>query len=177
MTTAKKIRGDSKLDALPPAQKEQLADWLTIDNLTYAQARDRVLAEFGVATTTSALCSFFSRVATPRKYARSREAAEEFAQLMEGQFDEATIKAAKQIAFDAITAQHPDLKSAKAVLKIVGDARKLTIAQEKLSLDARRVSLLEQKAAQADAASKVMQDATLTPAQREAAVKEALGLK
>lgn len=162
MSLAKKIRGDSRLDALPPEQKEQLADWLTVDNLTYAQARDRVKAEFGVSTNVSALCSFFSRFATPRKYARSREAAEEFAELMEGNFDAATIKAAKQIAFDAMTAQRPDLKSARAVLKIVGDSQKLALAQEKLSLDARKVKLLEQKAALADQATGIEQDKTLT---------------
>jgi len=175
--TARKTRGDSKLDALKPAQRDQLAEWLTIDNLTYAQARERVQEEFGVSTTTSALCSFFSRYAVPRKYAQSRASAEEFAQLMEGNFDAPTIKAAKQLAFDALTSPQADLKSAKALLKIVGDSSKLALAQEKLSLDARKVKLLESKAAQADAASKVMQDASLTPEQREAAVKEALGLK
>lgn len=177
MSPRKKPRGDSKLDALSPAQKEQLSDWLIEENLTYAQAKARVQEEFGVSTNTSALCSFYSRWATPRKYAQSRDAAEEFSQLMEGKFDEATIKAAKQAAFDALTSPQRDLKAAKSLLKIVGDSSKLTLAQEKVSLEARKVALLEQKAAQADAASKVMQDESLTPAQREARVKEALGLK
>jgi hypothetical protein len=48
----------------------------------------------------------------------------------------------------------------------VGDSAKLSLAQEKLSLDARKVKILEAKAAQADAAKAVTSDESLTPEQQ-----------
>lgn len=132
--STRKPRGDSKLDALPPEQQERLAEWLTIENLTYAQAQARVQEEFGVSTSRSALHAFFTRVAAPWKYARARGAAEDFAGLMEGRFDEATVKRAKQLAFDALSSPQPDLKSARSLLKIVGDSAKLQLQARELEL-------------------------------------------
>lgn len=172
----KKPRGDSKLDALLPAQKEQLAEWLTVDNLTYAKAKARVEKEFGVKTTASALASFYSRFAAPWSYSRASEDAEAFASLTEGRIDPAMQKRVKQLAFKALTDRKPDLKSAKVLLKIAGDSAKVEIAKEKLSLDARRIALLEKKAAQADAAKKVTENTTLTPAEREAEYKRIFGM-
>lgn len=134
----RKPRSDSKLDALNPEQQERLAEWLTIENLSYAAARERVREEFGVSTTASALAGFYSRFAAPWKYARARGEAESFAALMEGQFDAASIKAARQLAFSALTSPQPDLQAAKALLKIVGDSAKLTLAERKLTLDAEK---------------------------------------
>ncbi|MBI5770823.1 MAG: hypothetical protein HZA93_23805 [Verrucomicrobia bacterium] len=173
--TTRKPRGDSKLDALAPSQKEQLAEWLTVENLTYAEARTRVAEQFGVFTTASALQSFYSRFAAPWSYARAAGDAEAFASLMEGKFEPAAIKAAKQLAFTALTSPQPDLKTAKTLFKIVGDSAKLTLAQEKISLDARKVALLEKKAAQADAASAVTSDAKLSDEEKFARYRQIFG--
>ena len=99
----RKPRGDSKLDALTPDQREQLCSWLTVENLTYAKAQAQLKQRFGISTTRSALCSFFASVAAPWKYAQARGEADSFAGLMEGKFDEASIKRAKQLAFEAMT--------------------------------------------------------------------------
>jgi hypothetical protein len=163
---SRKPRSDSKLDALSEEQHVTLAEWLTIENVSYADAKARVLDQFGVSTSVAALQSFFSRFAAPWKYARAAGEADSFADLMEGKFDAATIKKAKQLAFDAMSGPRPDLKAAKALLKIVGDSAKLSLAQEKLSLDARKVKILEAKAAQADAAKAVTSDESLTPEQQ-----------
>ena len=50
---SKKPRGDSKLDALNGQQQALLAEWLTLENLTYEEAQKRVLENFGVSTTRS----------------------------------------------------------------------------------------------------------------------------
>lgn len=172
----RKPRGDSKLDALPLEQQELLAEWLTVENLTYAKARDRVKKQFGVSTTTSALAGFYARFAAPWRYTRAHGEAESFAALMEGKFDAASIKAAKQLAFTALTSPTPDLKSAKALLKIVGDSAKLTLQQEKLLLDARKVALLEAKAALADKAKSIVADKNLSEEEQGAELRALFGM-
>ncbi len=132
----KKPRGDSKLDALTPEQKVQLAEWLTVENLIYSKARARVLQEFGVSTTVSALSSFYSRFAAPWSYAQASGDAESFTALMSPHLEPAALKRATQLAFSALTNRKPDIKAAKALFKIVGDSAKLNLAERKLSLDA-----------------------------------------
>jgi len=171
----KKPRGDSKLDALSVDQQEKLAEWLTIENLTYAEARMRVAEEFGVTTSASALQSFYARFAAPWKYMLARGEAETFADLMDGQFDAATIKKAKQLAFDAMAHPQPDLKSAKTLLKFIGDSHKLTLAEKKLTLDDRKVKLLEAKAELADRAKIVTDDAELSDEQKLQRYKQIFG--
>jgi hypothetical protein len=132
--STRKPRGDSKLDALPPEQQERLSEWLTVENLTYAEAQARVREEMGVSTSRSALASFYGRVAAPWKYARARGVAENLAGLAEGKFDEASIKVAKQLAFDALSGPQPDLKAAKTLFKVVGDSAKLKLQARELEL-------------------------------------------
>lgn len=168
---SRKPRSDSKLDALSEQQHAQLAEWLTLENCSYAEAKKRCLEQFGVSTSLSALQSFYSRFAAPWKYARAKGAADEFAELMEGKFDAASIKAAKQLAFEALSAPSPDLKAAKALLKIVGDSAKLSLQQEKLSLDARKVALLEAKAKLADQASAIANDGQLSEEEQAAKMR------
>lgn len=174
---SRKPRSDSKLDALTPEQKEQLASWLTVENVSYDEAKARCAQHFSVFTSVAALQAFYSRFAAPWKYAQAKGEADAFAELMEGKFDAATIKRAKQLAFEAMTGPQPDLKAAKTLLKIVGDSAKVDLAKEKLTLDARKVAILEKKAAQADAAEGVTKDTTLTPEQRQARLKEIFGLR
>lgn len=173
---SRKPRSDSKLDALSEEQHVQLAEWLTLENISYAQARDRVREQFGVSTSLAALQSFYSRFAAPWKYARKKEAADQFAELMEGNFDAANIKAAKSLAFDALSQPLPDVKTAKTLLKIVGDSKKLELAQEKVSLDARKVALLEQKAALADKAKGIAGNEELSDAEKAAQMRSLFGM-
>lgn len=176
-TPHKKPRGDSHLDNLPGDQKVQLCAWLTHENVIYKEAVVRCREQFGIATNGSSLRSFYSNVALPWSFAQARDSAETFAQLMEGDFNEASIKRAKQLAFEAMTSPQPNIEAAKSLLKIVGDSAKVDLARERLSLDARKVKLLEAKAAQADAAEGVTRDPTLTPELREQKLKEIFGLK
>ncbi len=167
----KKPRGDSKLDALLPAQKEQLAEWLTVENMTYAKAKARVAKEFGVATTASALASFYSRFAAPWSYARASADAEAFASIVEGTIEPALIKRTKQLAFKALTDRKPDVKTAKALLKMIGDSAKITLQKEKLGLDARKVTLLEAKAALADKAKAIANNQALSEEEQAAQMR------
>lgn len=137
MSGPKKTRGgDSLHNALSPEQREKLAAWLTLDNLTYEDARALVESEFGVKTSADALRRFYSSFAVPWQYAQAKGDAEAFGSLLEGKFGPATIKRAEQLAFVALTDKTPNLNAAKALLKMVGDSAKLQVARDRLSLDA-----------------------------------------
>ena len=62
----RKIRIQSPLDLLPLPTKQQLTAWLTTagpdgHGMTYAEAKAKLLAEYGVHATEGALCRFFQR--------------------------------------------------------------------------------------------------------------------
>lgn len=175
--TDKKRRGGVNLfNKLTPEQREQLAAWITVENKTYEEALPLVASEFGVRTSITALRRFYSSFAAPWQYSQAKDEAEAFGQLLEGNFDEATIKKAKQLAFSALTDRTPDLKTAKTLLKIVGDSAKVDIAKERLSLDERKVTLLEAKAALADKAKGISDNEELTPEQKAAQLRSLFGM-
>lgn len=135
---ARKPRSDSKIMSLPQPVQDQIADWLTVANQSYEQVRQRCAQELGVTTSVGALQHFYGVYAAPRKYAQASDAADAFASLMQGRFDEATIKKAQELAFDAINSPAPDVKTAKTLVKIVGDSAKLELQRRKLALDEQR---------------------------------------
>jgi hypothetical protein len=171
----RKPRSDAKLMSLPQEQQVQIATWLTIDNKSYAQVAKLVASKIKVKTSVGALQNFYSQFAAPWKYTQAKGEADAFAQLMEGQFDEASIKRARQLAFEAMSGPRPDLKAAKSLLKIVGDSAKVDIAKQKLGLDARKVALLEAKAELADKAKAVTEDSELTDEQRMQRLRQIFG--
>lgn len=130
----RKPRGDSKLDALTPEQQEQLCTWLTVDNLTYAAARKALQARFGVATTPSALCSYFGKVALPWKYAQDHAAAKELAAMQKGDFQPATLKRIEQLAFQLATSNRVDVKTLKSFVKMLTDSEKVALQKQNLAL-------------------------------------------
>lgn len=156
---------------LTPEQKEKIAVWLVHDRQTYEATRTRVAEEFGVTTSTESLRRFYSSYVSPWRYAQAAGAAETFGQLMQGKFDEPSIAQAKQLAFTALTAPEPDAKAALAWLKIVNDAEKLKIARERLALEARRVEVLEEKAALADEARGIAEKAELSEEEQGARLR------
>jgi hypothetical protein len=141
-------------------------EWLGVESLSYDDAIERVRDEFGVKTSRAALSEFYTADVVPWKYARAHGVAGDFAKLAEGKFDEATRKRVQQLAFEIATSPHPDIEALSALSKILGDTTKLKLQQQKLSHDARRIELLEKKAAQADKAEGVLKDAALTDEQR-----------
>ncbi len=162
----RKPRSDAKLLSLPIEQQEQIAAWLTIENRSYAEVVKACQEQFGMKVSTGALVNFYQTFAAPMQKARSAEFADEFAKLLGGDYDKASLERARQLAFEAMMSPRPDIGTAKALLKVIGDSAKIAIQQERLSLDARKVALLEQKAAQADAAKGVLQDKTLSDEER-----------
>lgn len=176
MSAGRKTRSDARLLSLTEAQQEKIATWLTIENRSYDEVRSMIAVEFGVKTSVGALHNFYTSVAAPWKYARAAGEADSWAELMDGKFDQATIKRVRQLAFEAMSTPQPDLKVVKALMKISGDAAKLSLAQERLGLDARKVVILEAKAALADKATEIANDKNLTEEEQAAGMRALFGM-
>jgi len=147
----KKPRSDSKLASLTDAQRNTLRDWLAgiHGQASYDEIAARVREQFGLSTSTTALCNYYQLHVMPWELARARGVADDFAKLADGNFNEATRKRVQQLAFEVAAAPRPDIDALSALSKILGDTAKLKLQEQKLSQDARRVRLLETKAAQA----------------------------
>lgn len=175
-----KPRSDAKLKSLPPHQRQQLIRWLTEENLSYADARDRLWQDMGVRTSAGALSGFFASECFTLRYTQARELADTVGEAMASdpeKFDQATIALVKQKAFERAVARDGDIKELAILASIIGDTAKVRIKQQELALSERRIALLEAKAAQADAAEHVVRDTDLTPEQRTARMREIFGLK
>lgn len=172
-----KPRADAKLKSMPPAQQETLCEWLGVENVTYAEAKARLAAQFGVKTSAAALSDYYSCIVVPWKYARARGLADELKGLDGAEFDPLVVKRLQQLLFEMSVSNRVDLGAVKTLAKIVGDSHKLRLAQERLTLDTRKVKLLEAKAAQADEAQAVTAAKDLTPEERQRKLKEIFGLK
>ena len=173
----KKPRSDSKLDSLPPKQKEEVCRWLAEENISYEEARNRVAARFGVLVSSdSTFSDFYHSVALPWKYARSRGLADEFAKAAAGNFEPAAIKRIQQLLFESAADQHVDFKALKTLAKILGDSHRQTLNTERLELDKRKVKILERKAEAFDKAKGVLENKELTEEEKAAQMRSLFGM-
>jgi hypothetical protein len=177
---SRKKRSDSKLDALPPHQKKMLRDWLVDENLSYEKARDRLSQDFNVETSVGALSQFYATQCFALRFSQAKSFAEQVEKELltaDPTFDRVTLALIKQKAFERAAAKNGDIDELAKLAMIIGDSQRITLKQREVSISERRITLLEQKAKQADAAKDVTRDETLTPAKREAKLKEIFGLK
>jgi HJR/Mrr/RecB family endonuclease len=165
----KKPRSDSKLKSLPPQQRETLVRWLAEENIAYDEARERLRREFGVKTSTGALVNFYATCCWKRSSEHAREFSEQVTEAAKSggeDFDTATLALIQERAFVLARTQGSDVGDLATLAKIISDSVKLRIKQRELDLGARRVALLEKKAAQADEAQAATEDNTLTDEER-----------
>jgi hypothetical protein len=169
----RKTRSDSKLLNLPEEQQAQLAEWL-LDGMPYHTAKETVAKEFGVSVSLPCFSSFWEEVCAPALITRRRRAvstAEEIAieaSATPGRFDQATIDALKQQAFELSIKPNADPKQVKALFSLVLKARDQ-------DLEERRVKLLEAKAALADQAKEIV-ESTASPEEQMAKIKAVFGM-
>ncbi len=143
---------------LSEEQRAQLVEWLTVENIAYGEARTRCTKQWDFTPSLTALKEFYSEVAAPARNARAEREAEALAAIMAGRYEDATIRRARQMAFEAMSGPQPDVKLAKDLLRIVGDAANHSLRERKYELDVRRVAVLEQKAKLADDAKSIAAD-------------------
>jgi hypothetical protein len=151
----KKPRSDSKLDALDVDQQRQLCEWLLTPGLSYEVVKKMVLDEFNTSTSARALSSFYQSYVAAYLIQRRAQAvgvAKELHGDMEktpGKFDEATIDALSQKAFEF--AQNPmvDPRDVKQLFSLVLKARDQSLKEQDISIKLRRLELLEKSSTQA----------------------------
>lgn len=168
---SRKENSNSLASRLQPEEFEQLREWLSVDNLSYAEAVTRCEEQFGVETSTGALTNFFQKHCVGFKHQRARHLAAEVRKVFEADlecdFGELTLRKIEQRAFEEAFAKDADVADLQALTKILGDSRKLQLEWEKLDVQKRRIELLEKKAAQADAAGGIVGDGKLTPEEKQ----------
>ena len=169
----KKPRSDAKLLNLPEEQRAQLCDWM-LSGLPYHKIKGLVSEQFKVATTLSALSSFyqdFCSAALLTQRSRAVGVAEEIAEeaaKTPGRFDAATIDALKQKAFELAIQPMADPRDVKSIFSLVLKARDQ-------DLEARRIAVLEAKAEKADEAEAVAKS-DLTPEEKDVRYKRIFGM-
>lgn len=186
----RKARGDSKLDALPPAQLAELVQGLAA-GWTYDQALDWLSTECGVPISLSALTPFYRRHVVPLLQDRKRfaflgsQAVEKFAK-QQGVFDAATILDFKEKAQRMMRDPDADPEEARKWMEtyiktMAGERDERSLKQkdrvisqkdEIIAQNERRVRVLEAKVVQA---KEVAESVTMTPEEKQARMKEIFG--
>lgn len=170
----RKTRSDAVLLNLPEEQQAQLADWL-LSGVPYHRAQVLLKDEFGVELRSQrAFCGFWEQVCVPLLLKRRSQAvgtAEEVAKAASeqpGRFDQATIDALKQKAFELSISPQADPRNVKSLMMLVLKARDQ-------DLNERKIVLLERKAAQADEAENVVRS-ELSPEEKQLKLKAIFGM-
>jgi hypothetical protein len=162
-----KPRADSKLKTLPAALQEEIFN--LCQTLGYAAVRSAVKSKFKLDTSEAALSAFWRWYPTARRLEEAASAADEVKQLLkdlpELNLSDDQVSRAGQAVFEASALQRGDVDAYVAL-------RKLRQKDKAHELADRRIKLLEQQAAKADAAEKVVNDGNLTEAERAARIRE-----
>jgi hypothetical protein len=137
----KKPRADSILLNLPEEQQAQLADWL-LSGVPYHQAREMVAKDFKVEVRSlNAFSKFWQSVCAPHLLSRRARAVETAdavaaeAAKTPGRFDQATIDALKQKAFEQAISPGADPKAVRAIFSLVLKARDQDLDAQQIQLD------------------------------------------
>lgn len=135
----RKPRSDAKLLNLADEVQAAIADYL-LSGMPYHQAREVVAKEFGVTASLGAFAQFYQAVCVPallRKRSQAAAAAEQLAEEVTrspGAWDQATVDAIKQKAFELAIAPSSSPKDVKALFVLIQKARDQDIKREELDL-------------------------------------------
>lgn len=144
----RKPRSDAKLLNLPEEQQSQLAEWL-LGGMPYHAAQATVEKEFGVRVSLGAFTQFWVEVCTPQLLRRRSEAAQAADEIAAeagrrpGAFDQATIEALRQKAFELAISPRSAPNDVRALFVLLQKARDQDLEQRKTDLAERRLVMLE----------------------------------
>lgn len=175
---ARKKRSDAWEHGLEEDQITLLCEWL-LSGLSYKTVRDQCGAEFGLYPSNGQLGRFYqdyvaAEVIKKRTLARtlSEEVGEDIRK-SPGNFDEATIDALSQKAFQIASSPLVNAKDVKAIFSLVLKARDQEIKQKDLEIKMRRLEQLERREAEARG---ILEDGALSIEERERRMKEKFGI-
>ena len=163
----KKPRADSKLDALPESRVLELRDGL-LGNWSYEAALSWLQTECGVSSSLASLSSFFKRHCAPVIQDRRQLAALKAEAITQGigltDWDTASIERLRQTVFEFMSDPNADIEATERLFKLLLKSRDQEV-------DRRKLTLLEEKAKQADAAAGVAKNGTLSAEVKAAELK------
>ncbi len=134
---SKKARSDAgmKGKSLTDPQKAEVAAWLTVENVSYADARTRMAERFGVfVKSDSTVSDFYHSFALPWKYAQASNFAAGMSSLKRGEFKPAILNRLEQLAFEVAASNTVDVKTLKSFLKMLTDSEKVELMKGNLQL-------------------------------------------
>lgn len=167
-THQKKLR-PGKLSQLPPEVRAQLDSRLRGQQDTLESIAAWLEAEHGVSISQQALSMYYRRRVLPEKWRHMEAIAAELNRVGGEHVAAAAGQAVAQKVFEWATDEQADPKLLATFYKLMLD----TQAQQ---MDARKLAMLERKAAAADAAEAAAQDSALTPEERVQRIREIFGI-
>lgn len=166
----KRPRPDNVIANLPAQLREQVEEML-LGNIGYYEIV-KYLADHKVKLSQTAIARYWQNHVLPQKWARNTKAAELLDQIDCGRIDAATHSAVKQAAYELATTPGSDPKA----IKLMYD---LCLRAQALDNDARKISILEERAKAAELAKESLnarkEKGGLTP-ETLALVEETLNL-
>lgn len=149
------------------------------NGLSYKQAQ-KWLASYGLKISVTALQGFYNSMDMRLRYAslQAAQSAETAKAELPADIEQATKDRIAQHKFELAFMNLGEAQKLQLIqIEQNEEAMKgnFALKKAKLDLDARRIALLEKKAAMADATDKVLTDAELSPAEREQRIKEIYG--
>lgn len=167
--STRKPRGDAKLKCLKPELQAEI--FSRCSQGKYIDVARWLKAEFNIRTSEGALSDFFSWYSLKQRM----EKADSHVRNLGSLIDEHGLKIDPQRRKDTMNALFLTLASQDGDFETFEAAYKLILAGDKLDVEKRRVVLLEQKAAKADAADAIAKDGSITKAQRQQRIFELFG--
>lgn len=177
----KKPRSDSKLDSMPGNRVMELRDKLLAGE-SYKDCLGWLAMECGVDSSLASLSVFYRKHCWPVVRERRQVSvikAEAFGDAMAQDpvnWDSAIVDRTKQKLFEFLAGEGASLEDAAEALKAITAARKQefteVIQTKRQDTEERKLAMLEKKAAQADAASGVANDAKLSEEEKAARLKQ-----
>lgn len=177
-----KRRSDCLLLHLPEEQQAQLAEWM-LSGMPPHKCKELLESQFDVRfRSLSVFKPFWEEVVEPAikaKWARAAGTANRFAEEVAaspGKFDQATIAALKQKAFELAISPGQDPDAVRAVFSLVLKARDQDLDAEKLRLDRQKFEFDAARRAMEEAAKikTIAADGALNSDQKIAAVRKVL---
>lgn len=164
----KKLRKDSKFAALTDEQRDELAIYMLSGRVSLEDTQ-QWLASRGVQVSTQSISEYYRLHVLPSKWQRMAETAAVLNKVEGESVTDAAHRAVAQRVFELATAPETDPEMLAKFYKLMNDGQATAQGERKLRL-------LEQKAAAADDAAAAIKDNTLSPAEKEARIKEIFGL-
>lgn len=159
MKLTSKPRPDSVIGSRIRPELRDEVDTMLLGGESYRAVQER-LAEEGVKLSQEAIRRYYHGQILPVRLARQNKTALQLNRISVEGVDEATMRAIRSAALDLAASPSCDPKALSLLVNLI-------LKSEQLEHDKRKLKMLEQKAAQADAAKAVAEAGQLSPEERD----------